>query len=176
MFDRKNFILTNFDINKVNEKTILKKYDVNNSLIIFLDMDSKINNLNYKLNLSNTYYLKGFSKEFNFSDTKTVISLIDQIKSSVESIWKNKNVLLSTSGQSIIFRYKVKNLKNLNLLKNLIKKNTYISKLEDVEISSNYYSGKIYFSGNLNDLSKTLADKQIMLKENLNSWIITYNE
>ena len=176
LFDRKNFILTNFDINKVNEKTILKKYDVNNSLIIFLDMDSKINNLNYKLNLSNTYYLKGFSKEFNFSDTKTVISLIDQIKSSVESIWKNKNVLLSTSGQSIIFRYKVKNLKNLNLLKNLIKKNTYISKLEDVEISSNYYSGKIYFSGNLNDLSKTLADKQIMLKENLNSWIITYNE
>ena len=176
LFDRKNFILTNFDINKVNEKTILKKYDVNNSLIIFLDMDSKINNLNYKLNLSNTYYLKGFSKEFDFSDTKTVISLIDQIKSSVESIWKNKNVLLSTSGQSIIFRYKVKNLKNLNLLKNLIKKNTYISKLEDVEISSNYYSGKIYFSGNLNDLSKTLADKQIMLKENLNSWIITYNE
>ncbi len=58
----------------------------------------------------------------------------------------------------------------------LVKKNSYINKLEDIEISSNYYLGKIYFSGNLNDLSKTLADNQIMLKENLNNWIITYNE
>ncbi len=74
MFDRKNFILTNFDINKINEKNILKKYDINNSLIIFLDMDSKINNINYKLNLSNTYYLKNFTKEFNFSDTRSIIS------------------------------------------------------------------------------------------------------
>lgn len=176
LFDRKNFILTNFDINKTNEKNILKKYDINNSLIIFLDMDSKINNINYKLNLSNTYYLKNFTKEFNFSDTRSVISTIDQIKSSVESTWKNKNILMSASGQSIVFRYKVKNLKNLNSMKALVKKNSYINKLEDIEISSNYYLGKVYFSGNLNDLSKTLADNQIILKENLNNWIITYNE
>ena len=177
LFDRKNLSFSELDINKINEQNILKRYGLNNSLIILINLDSEENNAMYKLNLSNSVYSQKFSKKLNISNkNKFVNNIIDEIKSSAENIWKNKNIILTTSAQSIIFVSKIKSLTNLNSLRDVILQNKFINKIEDIEISSNFYRGKFYFSGSINDIKKSLEDSKVFIKEDLENWIITYNE
>jgi len=178
IFDQKNLVLNNTSIRDIDERSILQKYNLANSLVVLIDLDTKKNNVQYKLNLSGITYYKKFSKEFKGDDSKEfeLLKLIDEIKYSVENLWKSKNTAFSDSELSLEFTAPLKSLKQLNKLRNELLANASIKKLNTLEISSKVLKGRIYYTGSLKNLLEGLEDQSIFLKENFNSWVISYNE
>jgi hypothetical protein len=178
IFDQKNLVLNNTSIRDIDERLILKKYNLTNSLVVLIDLDTKKNNVQYRLNLSGITYYKKFSKEFKSDDNKEsqFLELIDEIKYSVENLWKSKNTAFSDSELSLEFTAPLKSLKQLNKLRNELLANASIKKLNTLEISSKVLKGRIYYTGSLKNLQAGLEDQSIFLKENFNSWVISYNE
>ena len=178
IFDQKNLVLNNTSIRDIDERSILQKYNLANSLVVLIDLDTKKNNVQYKLNLSGITYYKKFSKEFKGDDSKEfeLLKLIDEIKYSVENLWKSKNTAFSDSELSLEFTAPLKSLKQLNKLRNELLANASIKKLNTLEISSKALKGRIYYTGSLKNLQEGLEDQSIFLKENFNSWVISYNE
>ena len=177
IFDQKNLVLNNTSIRDIDERLILQKYNLTNSLVVLIDLDTKKNNVQYKLNLSGITYYKKFSKKFKGDDSKEseLLELIDEIKYSVENLWKNKNTAFSDSELSLEFTAKIKSLKQLNKLRNELLVNTSIKKINTLEISSKVLKGRMYYTGSLKNLQEGLEDQNIFLKENFNSWVISYN-
>lgn len=177
IFDQKNLVLNNTSIRDIDERLILQKYNLTNSLVVLIDLDTKKNNVQYKLNLSGITYYKKFSKKFKGDDSKEseLLELIDEIKYSVENLWKGKNTAFSDSELSLEFTAPLKSLKQLNKLRNELLANASIKKLNTLEISSKVLKGRIYYTGSLKNLQEGLEDQSIFLKENFNSWVIRYN-
>ena len=177
IFDQKNLVLNNTSIRDIDERLILQKYNLTNSLVVLIDLDTKKNNVQYKLNLSGITYYKKFSKKFKGDESKEseLLELIDQIKYSVENLWKSKNTAFSDSELSLEFTASIKSLKQLNKLRNELLANASIKKINTLEISSKVLKGRIYYTGSLKNLQEGLEDQSIFLKENLNSWVISYN-
>lgn len=177
IFDQKNLLLNNISIRDIDERLILQKYNLTNSLVVLIDLDTKKSNVQYKLNLSGVIYYKNFSKEFKSDDSKEsqLLELIDEIKYSVENLWKNKNTAFSDGELSLEFTAPIKSLKQLNKLRNELLANASVKKIHTLEISSKMLKGRMYYTGSLKNLQETLEDQSIFLKENLNSWIISYN-
>ena len=178
IFDQKNLVLNNTSIRDIDERSILQKYNLANSLVVLIDLDTKKNNVQYKLNLSGITYYKKFSKKFKGDESKEseLLELIDEIKYSVENLWKSKNTAFSDSELSLEFTAPLKSLKQLNKLRNELLANASIKKLNTLEISSKVLKGRIYYTGSLKNLLEGLEDQSIFLKENFNSWVISYNE
>ena len=178
IFDQKNLILNTDNIRDIDEKQILQKYNLSNSLIVLIDLDTKKNNVQYELNLSGVSYSKKINKEFKNDENKEsqFLELIDEIKYSVENLWKNKNTAFSDSELSLEFTAPLKNLKQLNKLRNELLANASIKKIKTLEISSKVLKARIYYTGSLKNLQEGLEDQSIFLKENFNSWVISYNE
>ena len=120
IFDQKNLILNTDNIRDIDERQILQKYNLSNSLVVLIDLDTQKSNVQYKLNLSGVSYYKKFSKEFKSDDAKEsqLLELIDEIKYSVENLWKSKNTAFSDSELSLEFTAPLKSLKQLNKLRN----------------------------------------------------------
>ncbi len=59
--DQKNVTLT-VEINSIDISKVLKKYGLNNSLVVLINLDSENENIAYKLNLENTNYFKNLVK------------------------------------------------------------------------------------------------------------------
>ena len=177
IFDQKNLVLNNTSIRDIDERLILQKYNLTNSLVVLIDLDTKKNNVQFKLNLSGITYYKKFSKEFkgDGSTESELLELIDEIKYSVENLWKNKNTAFSDSELSLEFTASIKSLKQLNKLRNELLANASIKKINTLEISSKVLKGRIYYTGSLKNLQEGLEDQSIFLKENFNSWVISYN-
>ena len=177
IFDQKNLVLNNTSIRDIDERLILQKYNLTNSLVVLIDLDTKKNNVQYRLNLSGITYYKRFSKEFKSDDNKEsqFLELIDEIKYSVENLWKSKNTAFSDSELSLEFTAPLKSLKQLNKLRNELLANASIKKINTLEISSKVLKGRIYYTGSLKNLQEGLEDQSIFLKENFNSWVISYN-
>ena len=138
IFDQKNLVLNNTSIRDIDERLILQKYNLTNSLVVLIDLDTQKSNVQYKLNLSGVTYYKKFSKEFKSDDAKEsqLLELIDEIKYSVENLWKSKNTAFSDSELSLEFTAPLKSLKQLNKLRNELLANACIKKLNTLEISS----------------------------------------
>ena len=177
IFDQKNLVLNNSSIREIDERSILQKYNLNNSLMLILDLDTKKNNVQYKINLSGVAYYKNFTKELKSNDTKEsqFLELIDEIKYSVENLWKTKNTVFSDTELLLEFTAKISNLKQLSKLRNELIANAAIKKIQTLEISSKALKGKLYYTGSLKNLQEALEEQNIFLKENFNSWVISYN-
>ena len=174
--DQKNVTLTT-EINSIDISRVLKKYGLNNSLVVLINLDSENENIAYKLNLENTHYFKKFSKKIPSDNSeKILVEIIDEIKNSVENTWKNKNTIFSGSSLSLEFVFANKNLKNLNKLRNTLVNTNSIKEIKNLEISSNIYKGKIYFIGTIDSLQRNLKEQNITLKESFNTWVITIDE
>jgi len=117
--------------------------------------------------LSGVTYYKKFSKEFKSDDAKEsqLLELVDEIKYSVENLWKSKNTAFSDSELSLEFTAPLKSLKQLNKLRNELLANASIKKLNTLEISSKVLKGRIYYTGSLKNLQEGLEDQSIFLKE-----------
>ena len=177
IFDQKNLILNKDNVRDIDEKQVLQKYNLSNSLIVLIDLDTKKNNVQYELNLSGVSYYKKINKEFKNDENKEsqFLELIDEIKYSVENLWKSKNTAFLDGELSLKFTAPLKSLKQLNKLRNKLLANASIKKIKTLEISSKVLKGRIYYTGSLKNLQEGLEDQDIFLKENFNSWVINYN-
>lgn len=175
--DRKNLLLNNFNIKFIDEKNVIKKYGLTNSLVLLVDLDSIENNISYKLNLAGIHYFRAISKKIDKNNLESsLINIIDEIKLFSENVWKNKNAIISSTALSIEFTSQIKNLNQLNNLRKTINNTAGVSELKNLEISSKLFKGKIYFTSSIEDLKKNLEYKKIILKETVNNWIIIYND
>ena len=121
IFDQKNLVLNIHSIRDIDERLILQKYNLSNSLVVLIDLDTQKSNVQYKLNLSGVTYYKKFSKELTLTfilKESQLLELVDEIKYSVENLWKSKNTAFSDSELSLEFTAPLKSLKQLNKLRN----------------------------------------------------------
>ena len=175
--DQKNILLNSNEVKFIDQKKVVQKYGLSNSLVLLVDLDLEKDNVSYKLNLANTNYYKKFTKKFITKNyDKGFAEIVEEVRQSVENTWKNKNTIFSGSALSLEFIHNVKNLKSLNKLRNDLRSINSIKEIKNLEISSKTYRGKIYFSGTIEDLRSNLEYKNIILKETANLWIIINNE
>jgi Uncharacterized protein conserved in bacteria (DUF2066). len=60
--DQKNILLNSNEVKFIDQKKVVQKYGLSNSLVLLVDLDLEKDNVSYKLNLANTNYYKKFTK------------------------------------------------------------------------------------------------------------------
>ena len=161
-------------LNAINAKSyqiaridkITSNYGVRDFIFILFDRD-KINNkenIFVKFQFNELKTSKKFSI-INFSQNKLNI-FFEELIISLNNSWKEIQILSPQKNYAIFFDYKIKKLSDYIFIKNILKKNTNISSVNDVEITNRLYSGKISYSGSLGELKEYLYSEGFIFSKN----------
>tara|TARA_B100000963_G_scaffold360579_1_gene391972 strand:- start:4373 stop:5407 length:1035 start_codon:yes stop_codon:yes gene_type:complete len=149
---------------------IIGNYGIRDYIFILFDLDKTINKENVfvkfqfnELKTSNRYDLANFNqKEFNI--------FFEKLLKNLNNSWKEIQILAPKKNTDFLFDYKLTKLSDYIAIKNIIKKNKKILSIKDTEITNKKYSGRIIFSGSLEQLREYLYDEGFFLKKKGNKF------
>ena len=88
-----------------------------------------------------------------------------KLLNNLNNSWKEIQILAPKKNTTILFDYPLKKLSDYIIIKNVLTKNKMVLSLEDVEITNQMYSARIFFSGSLEQLKNIYLMKVLFLKE-----------
>ena len=152
---------------------ITANYGVRDYIFILFDLDELSGKENVfvqsqfnELKTSNKFDLIDNSpQELNIFFEKLMINL--------NNSWKEIQILSPKKNTDIVFNFKLKQLSDYILMKNLLKKNKNIITVKDSEITNQYYTGRIFFSGPVEQLKEYFYDEGFMFKKNGNRFYLS---
>ena len=145
------------NLNYINFKKILNKYNKNNIVIIYFKSNSNITNYSVYINNKSSFQLVTSSSEENLNLDSFFIKMIPMIKDQ----WKTNNLISTSTSKTIVCKIKTLNIYELKNIKNLIKSSTLIRNLELKSISLNSNSYFVNYYGNNYMLINSLNRKNI---------------
>ena len=161
-------------LNQINAKSyqiarfdkIIGNYGVRDYIFILFDLDKLDNKDNVfvqsqfnELKTSKRYDLTNFNKE-------ELSIFFPKLLNNLNNSWKEIQILAPKKNIALFFDYDLKQLSDYTLIKKIIKKNKNILLIDDIEITNKMYSGRIYFSGSLEQLKEYFYDKGFVFKRN----------
>ena len=165
------------EIEKLNIKELVNKYDVTNYVFALMIYEGKILNVHIKTNFNNNKTSKNFSYDLsNIDDQILLNSIANDLKSKITDLWKEENLINILMPLSIHVHYKHKNINNLDKLQNALTKISIINdfKLEKLSINSSLF--KIYYYGNPKKLRSDLLKFGYLLSNDQGYWQIYLDE
>ena len=155
---------------------ITENYGVRDFIFILFDLDksSKKDNIFVQSQFNE---LKT-SKKFNFNNfnQEELNNFFDKLLQNLSNSWKEIQILSPKKNTTILFDYPLKELTDYIVIKNIFKKNEKVLSINDMEITNQLYSGKIHFSGSIEQLKEYLYDKGFIIKRNGKKFYLTKND
>ena len=165
------------EIEKLNIKELVNKYDVKNYVFALIDHQEKILNVYIKTNFNNNKISKNFSYKLDNINNKESLNVIaNDLKSKITDLWKEENLINFLMPLSIQTHYEHKNIKNLNKLQNVFKKISIINDFSLEKFSINTSLFKIYYYGNPKKLRSDLLKFGYLLSNEQGFWQIYLDE
>jgi hypothetical protein len=165
------------DIEKLNIKELVNKYDIKNYVFALMDYQEKILNVYIKTNFNNNKISKNFSYQLDsINDTKSLNSVSSDLKSKITDLWKEENLINLLMPLSIQIHYNHKNIENLNKLQKVFKKISIINDFNLEKFSINTSLFKIYYYGNPKKLRSDLLKFGYILSNEQGFWQIYLDE
>ena len=165
----KSYQITRFD-------KITENYGVRDFVFILFDLDKSSKKENIfvqsqfnELKTSRRFDLDNFNQEElnNF-----FVKLLNNLNNS----WKEIQILSPNKNTTILFDYPLKKLTDYTVIKKILKKNKKVLSVNDIEITNQMYSGKIFFSGSMEQLKEYLYDKGFNFKRIGKKFNLTKND
>ncbi len=145
---------------------IASNYGVRDYIFILFDSDS----LNKKENVfvkSQFNELKT-SKKYDLADFNQInLNLFfEKVSYDLNNSWKEIQILAPAKVTTLLFDYKLNKLSDYSFIKGIFKKNKNIDTIRDIEITNQLYSGKIIYSGTLEQLKEFFYDEGFVYSRN----------
>ena len=185
-----NFILPIEDIDDVNKikevknkieefkvESIVNKYDIKSYVFALMDYQKNKLNVYIKTNFNGNKVSKNIIYDIkNIRDEKELDSVLKDLKLKITDLWKEENLVNILMPLSIQLKFKHKSLKDLEKIRNSLRKINIINNysLEKFDINNSFF--KIYYYGNPKKLKSELLKFGYLLKNNQGSWQIYLNE
>ena len=164
-------------IEDLNIDKLVNKYDVQNYVFALMDYQSKKINIYIKTNFNRGITSKNFSYKINnMKDEIALSKILEDLKLKISDIWKEENLVNLSMPLLINIKFKHKNLKDLERLKNTFQKISIIdnSDLEEFNINNSLF--KIYYYGNPKKLKSELLRFGYELNGDQGFWQLYLNE
>ena len=158
-------------------KEIVGKYNNNN--YVFILMYYKNNKM--KTHIKTSFNGNAVSKNFSYiiddiKDDEKLNFILNDMKKKITDIWKESNYINLLMPLSITAKYKQKNIKDLDDLRNILYKISIVENFNIEEINVNYSSFKIYYFGNPKKLKTELHKFGYVLQDKQDTWELYYNK
>ena len=152
---------------------ITANYGVRDYIFILFDLDELSGKENVFVQ-SQFNELKT-SNKFNLIDNspQELNAFFEKLMIDLNNSWKEIQILSPKKNTDIVFNFKLKQLSDYILMKNLLKKNKNIITTKDSEITNQYYTGKIFFTGPVEPLKEYFYDEGFMFKKNGNRFYLS---
>jgi len=164
-------------IEELNVNSLVNKYDIKNYVFALMDYKNAKLNIYIKSNFNNVETSKNFSHKLkNINDEILLNFILKDLKKEITDLWKEKNLINLLMPLSINLKFKHKNLKDLDKLKNIFNKISVIDKyvLEEFNITNSFF--KIYYYGSPKKLKSELSKFGYQLKNKQGSWHLNLND
>ena len=158
-------------IEKINLEEIVSKYDIKNYVFALMDYNNKKLKIYLKTNLNRNESSKNIFYEIDtFENTDRLNYILRNMKMQITDIWKQQNLINISIPLVINVDYKYKNLKDLEKVKNELKKITIIDQffIDELSIKDSFF--KIYYYGNPKNLKTELFKRGYILKDTNGKW------
>ena len=142
-------------IEELNIDTFVNKYDVKNYVFALMDFENKKLNIHLKTNFNNNKNSKNIFYDLdNMKDQSSLDLILKDLKLKITDLWKEENLINLLMPLSIKLKFRHKNLKNLDELRNTFNKINIIDSysLQELNINNSFF--KIYYYGNPKKLSQ----------------------
>ena len=151
-------IIKNKDkIEDVNISKLVSKYDIKNYVFALFDHQKEKLNVYLKISFNNNLISKNILYNIkNINDLKELNLISADLKLKITDIWKEENLINLLMPLSINLKFQHKNIKNLDLLRNKLKKISIIDNYVLEEFNTYNSIFKIYYFGNPKKLKSEL--------------------
>jgi hypothetical protein len=164
-------------IEKLDVDMLVNKYDIKNFVFALMDYQDFKLNIHIKTKFNNNKLSKNFSYKIkNINDNLVLNTILTDLKIKITDLWKEENLINLLRPLSIRLKYKHKNLKELDKLRNIFYKIDIIDSytLEEFNINNSFF--KIYYYGNPKKLRSKLVKFGYHLKNDQGNWQLDLNE
>ncbi len=149
-----NFIKNNQEIlEEINLDRLVNNYQIKNSAILILRKEEKKINIFLKTNFSGTK--KNNKIEFvidNYEEEKKRADLIRNIKSFINEVWKEENLIDISVPTSLTIMAAIDNPKTLSIITSKLDNINFIENYKIEEISMNFAKIKISYFGKIKNI------------------------
>ena len=169
-----NLIKNNVDnIENYNFKEIIKKYNLNNSIvsIIFRNKDnikvlSKIFIEDKEIILNNSF------KNYDLNNQKEIEYFVDELKIIYEDLWKKQNEINTSIKLPLVIKINNQNLKISLKIENILREIDLISYYSIKNFDKNYIYYEIIFNGTPQNFIKIMNDRNYNFDTQNKVWIL----
>lgn len=137
------------NIESLDFKNIINKYNINNYIIIILN--EKTNNeiqILSKIYMNNNYQIINLNyKDFTFKDIKNIKNIINDLKIRYEDIWKKYNIINTSIKLPITINIDSKLYNQIEMFETFIESFDLVSSLRIIKFNNNYITYKLIFNG-----------------------------
>jgi hypothetical protein len=171
-------IIKNKDkIEELDIKSLVNKYDIKNYVFALINYQNKKVNIHLKINFNNNKKNKNISYPLiDKNDDDVIKSIIEDFKSKINDFWKEENLVNVLMPLSIQIKFDHSNLKNLNKLRDTLKKIGIINDYNLEEFNINNSTFKIYYYGDPKKLKNELLKFGYQLRNTQGSWQLYSDE
>ena len=152
---------------------ITGNYGVRDFIFVVFDYDKSSKKENVfvqsqfnELKISNKFDVENFNEE-------KLSNFFDKLIKNLNNSWKEIQILTPKKNTTILFDYPLKKLSDYIIINDVLIKNKMVLSLEDLEITNQIYSARIFFSGSLEQLKEYLFDEGFTIKRNGNKFYLT---
>ena len=169
-----NLIKNNVDnIENYNFKEIIKKYNLNNSIvsIIFRNKDnikvlSKIFIEDKEIILNNSF------KNYDLNNQKEIEYFVDELKIIYEDLWKKQNEINTSIKLPLVIKIDNQNLKISLKIENILREIDLISYYSIKNFDKNYIYYEIIFNGTPQNFIKIMNDRNYSFDTQNKIWVL----
>jgi hypothetical protein len=164
-------------IEELNIDTFVNKYDVKNYVFALMDYQKKRLNIHLKTNFNNNKNSKNISYDLeNIKNQLELTFILKDLKLKISDLWKEENLINLLMPLSIKVKFQHKNIQDLDVLRNILKKINIIDNytLEEFDVNNSFF--KIYYYGDPKKLKSQLLKFGYRLKNNQGFWQLYLNE
>ena len=164
-------------IENLNIDSLVNKYDVDNYVFTLMNYQKRKLNIYIKIKFNNNIITKNISEDLiNIDDELALNFILKKLKLTVTDLWKEENLINVLLPLSIDLKFKHSNIRELDSLRNTLKKISIIDdfSLKKFDVNSSLF--KIYYYGDPKKLRSELIKFGYLLNHDQGFWQIYLNE
>ncbi len=164
-------------IKDLNINDFVNKYDTKNFVFALINFQNKQLDIHLRTNFDESKTRKNISYELDDINNETKLySILKDLKTQITEIWKEENLVNLSIPLSIRIKFRYTKLQDLDQLKNIFYKISFINNFSLEELDTNNSFFKIDYYGNPKRLKTELLKFDYRLKNEQGYWEIYINE
>ena len=160
-------------IEEYNFEKIVRKYDLENYIILIIYQNQKEINVLSKLQLNNNYKIFSISyKDIDIRDEKSILKLISDLKNLYEDEWKKLNLINTSIQLPLTLSLSSKNYDKIKLFEKTLDDLDLVSSFMVLSFNNENIFYKVIYNGSSDKFFNEIEASGLNLEKNNQTWKI----